>query len=168
MNAAPPSASDKLSALYSDHHGWLQQWLRRRLGDHSAAEDLVQDTFLSVMSGPLNDVREPRPFLATIARRLLIHRQRRATLEAAYLSALAAQPQQFAPAPEDHLAALQVLQALDRALNGLPRAVRQAFLLAHIELLSYAEIAQRLNVSASSIKQYLTRANRQCLFALVF
>lgn len=41
-----------------------------------------------------------------------------------------------------------------------------AFLLAHLEDLSYAEIAERLGVSASSVKQYLMRANRHCLFAL--
>ena len=38
--------------------------------------------------------------------------------------------------------------------------------LAQLEGLSYAEIAARLNVSASSVKQYLTRANRQVFFAL--
>lgn len=44
--------------------------------------------------------------------------------------------------------------------------MKEAFLLAHLHELSYAQIAQRLGVSSSSVKQYLTRANRQCLFAL--
>jgi len=48
----------------------------------------------------------------------------------------------------------------------LPAPVRTAFLLAQLEGLSYAEIAARLNVSASSVKQYLTRANRQVFFSL--
>ncbi|WIX26416.1 sigma factor-like helix-turn-helix DNA-binding protein [Xanthomonas arboricola pv. corylina] len=39
-------------------------------------------------------------------------------------------------------------------------------MLAHLQELSYAQIAQRLGVSSSSVKQYLTRANRHCLFAL--
>ena len=44
--------------------------------------------------------------------------------------------------------------------------MRTAFLLAQLEGLSYAEIAARLKVSSSSVKQYLTRANRQVLFSL--
>jgi RNA polymerase sigma-70 factor (ECF subfamily) len=44
--------------------------------------------------------------------------------------------------------------------------VRQAFLLAQLEGLTYEQIAGQLQVSTSSVKQYLTRANRQCLFAL--
>lgn len=51
-------------------------------------------------------------------------------------------------------------------LDGLPPKVREAFLLAHLVELSYAEIAERLRVSTSSVKQYLTKANRECLFAL--
>ncbi|WP_312409520.1 sigma factor-like helix-turn-helix DNA-binding protein [Comamonas sp.] len=44
--------------------------------------------------------------------------------------------------------------------------VGKAFLLAHLAGLSYAEIAGRLAVSTSSVKQYLARANRECLFAI--
>ena len=64
------------------------------------------------------------------------------------------------------LLALEALGAIDAALDGLAPPVREAFLLAQLEGLSYAEIAARLEVSASSVKQYLTRANRQCFFAL--
>ncbi|KCB24590.1 sigma-70 family RNA polymerase sigma factor [Bordetella hinzii] len=165
--ASPPAPADKqFSLLYAEHHGWLCHWLQRRLGDHGAAADLAQDTFLNVLAGQAADIREPRPFLATIARRLLVHRHRREQLETAYMQALAALPAEHAPPPEAHLAALQALRALDRALNGLPAKARDAFLLAHIELLSYADIAARLRVSASSVKQYLRRANRQCFYAL--
>jgi len=73
---------------------------------------------------------------------------------------------EVAPAPEARLLALEALQEIDAALDGLPDPVRTAFLLAQLEGLSYAEIAARLNVSASSVKQYLTRANRQVFFSL--
>ncbi|MDC8758705.1 sigma-70 family RNA polymerase sigma factor [Janthinobacterium fluminis] len=157
----------EVHALYSSHHAWLQGWLRHKLGNAWEAADLAQDTFISVLSGgAAAPIREPRPFLATVARRLVAHRHRRQVLEEAYLAALAALPQSLAPSPEERLLALEALQQIDAALDGLVPPVREAFLLAQLEGLSYAEIAARLNVSASSVKQYLTRANRHCFFAL--
>lgn len=157
----------QMHTLYSDHHGWLQSWLRRKLGDAFVAADLAQDTFVSVITtGTACDIREPRPYLATIARRLMAHRYRRQLLETSYLDMLASLPEAVAPSPEAHLLALEALQQIDHALDGLPAAVREAFLLCQLEGLSYAEIAERLQVSTSSVKQYLTRANRQCLFVL--
>ncbi|MBC3921020.1 sigma-70 family RNA polymerase sigma factor [Undibacterium sp. CY18W] len=161
------SLRQQMHILYSDHQGWLQTWLRRRLGDSFEAADLTQDTFVSILKNEqAADILEPRPFLATIARRLMAHRHRRQLLESAYLDALSALPEPVAASPELQLLALEALQQIDMALDGLPPAVKEAFLLAHLEELSYAEIAERLKVSSSSVKQYLTRANRQCLFAL--
>jgi RNA polymerase sigma factor (sigma-70 family) len=157
----------QLEILYAEHHGWLQGWLRGRLGDSFIAADLAQDTFVSVIkAGSAAEIRTPRPFLVTIARRLMAHRHRRQLLETSYLELLTALPEESAPSPEAQLLALEALQQIDRALDGLAPQVREAFLLAHLEELSYAQIAERLAVSTSSVKQYLTRANRQCLFAL--
>jgi len=167
MAAADFSQQQQLHALYSNHHGWLQGWLRHKLGNAFDAADLAQDTFVSVLTGgAAPQIREARPFLATIARRLVAHRYRRQVLEEAYLAALACLPPAVAPAPEERLLALEALQEIDAALDGLPFPVRTAFLLAQLEGLSYAEIAARLDVSASSVKQYLTRANRHVFFAL--
>jgi RNA polymerase sigma factor (sigma-70 family) len=157
----------KIQCLYSDHHGWLRDWLRHKLGDAFNAADLAQETFISIITGgTANEIVQPRPFLVTVARRLMAHRYRRQLLETSYLDALAALPQDTAPSPEAQLLAVEALDQLERALGSLPPPVKEAFLLAHLEELSYAEIAERLGVSASSVKQYLSRANRQCLFAL--
>lgn len=167
MPAGKLALHDEVHALYSDHHGWLYGWLRRKLDDSFVAADLAQDTFVGVMTaGTVADIREPRPFLATIARRLMAHRHRRQMLEAAYLEMLASFPEELAPSPEVHYLALEALREVDLALDGLPPKVKEAFLLAHLEGLSYSDIAASLDVSASSVKQYLTRANRHCLFAL--
>lgn len=167
MSAVESAMQQEVRALYCDHHGWLQTWLRRKLGDSFAAADLAQDTFVSVIaSGAPADIREPRPFLATIARRLMAHRHRRQVLEMSYLEALAVIGPDMAPSPEVQLLAVEALHQLDRVLDSLPPPVREAFLLAHLEGLSYAQIAERLDVSASSVKQYLSRANRQCIFNL--
>ncbi|OZI70682.1 sigma-70 family RNA polymerase sigma factor [Bordetella genomosp. 12] len=167
MPTAELPAQHDLHTLYSDHHGWLFRWLRKKLGNSFDAADLTQDTFVNVITaGSLESIREPRAFLVTVARRLVAHRHRRQVLETSYLEILAALPQEMAPSPEARLLALEALQELDSVLDGLPPKAKEAFLLAHLEDLSYADIAARLGVSSSSVKQYLIRANRQCLFAL--
>lgn len=168
MPPQDPPIADDLAGLYVEHSTWLQGWLRRRVGDTFAAADLAQDTFLTLLDSKFaaGEICKPRPFLATIAGRLLAHRHRRQLLETAYLEALACLPEEVAPSPEARLVAVQSLQQIDRVLDDLPPRVREAFLLAHLVELSYAEIAERLGVSTSSVKQYLTRANRECLFAL--
>lgn len=161
------STRSTVETLYVHHHAWLSGWFKRRLNNSYEALDLMQDTFMNVItSGNVAEIREPRPFLATIASRLLAHRYRRQVLETAYLEALAVLPEELMPSPEARLMAIEALQEIDNAMEGLPRVVKQAFFLAQLEGMSYAEIADRLKVSASSVKQYLTRANRQCLFAL--
>lgn len=167
MSSAGLDQSVDVHSLYTHHHSWLYNWLRRRVGCSHNAADLAQDTFINVIAkGVVSDIREPRPFLATIARRLLAHRFRRQALETRYMEYLSALPEPMDSSPEIKCLALEALQQLDRALDGLPPPVCEAFLLAHLEGLSYAQIGERLGVSASSVKQYLSRANRHCLFAL--
>ncbi|MBD9413506.1 sigma-70 family RNA polymerase sigma factor [Pseudomonas sp. PDM16] len=162
----PPDAN--LDSLYREHNGWLQGWLRRRLGDRERAADIAQDTFLRLIVGTVaQPLREPRSFLATVAKRVMVDHLRRRSVEDAYLEALALQPELQECSPEERLLMLETLLQLDAMLDGLGYRVRQTFLLAQLDGLSYAEIAQRLGVSISSVTKYMARATEQCLlFAL--
>lgn len=165
MPSAPQSASSDVLRLYTDHHAWLTGWLRRRLDRSWLAADLAQDTFVSILSATdAPQVREPRPFLATIARRLVANHYRRQALEQDYLDALAHLPEPLQPSPEEQLQAVQTLQALDRGLAGLSARAREAFLLAHLDGLDYASIAERLGVTVHAVKKYIVRANQACFF----
>lgn len=61
-----PSSSTRsaVGELYVQHHGWVVQLLRRKLGNHDDALDLAQDTFVRMLrtdSQPL--LLEPRAYL---------------------------------------------------------------------------------------------------------
>lgn len=162
-----PSSQQVAQQLYCEHQSWLYQWLRNKVSCPQQAKDLTQDTFLNILLSPdLLSIRQPRPFLATIARRLVANHYRRKTLEDAYLDALATQPEHLHPSPEERWVILETLEKIDSALDGLPPPVREAFLLAHLQGMRYSDIAERLRISSSSVKQYLQRANLQCFFAL--
>lgn len=137
----------------------------RKLGCRADAADLTQDTFLRVLANPPPTLREPRAFLGTIAHGLMVNHLRRRDLERACLDALALLPDHLAPSPEERALFLEALYAVDAALDGLPAPVRRAFLLWQIEDLSHAEIAHRLRVSVSSVRQYIRKATVRCLLA---
>lgn len=154
-----------IRTLYLDHHGWLRERLQRRLGCLGQAADLAQDTFVRLLAreGELERLREPRAFLATVAQGLLANHWRRQALERAYLQALAARLEEVQPSPEAQALILETLTELDALLDRLPARVRQAFLLAQLDGLTYAVIAQRLGVSERMVKKYMAQAMLHCL-----
>lgn len=165
MAVAETAGHRGVQSLYSNHHGWLFGWLRRKTQCPHDAADLAHDTFLRVITGQdVAQLREPRAYLLVIASRLLINRNRRRQVEAEALRQIAVlleledvqDPQRIAET-QDLLS--QILLLLTREL---PQNVQRAFLLARVQGLSYAAIAQRLKVSESSVKQYLARALAHC------
>lgn len=163
MSAANP-VQQAMHALYTDHHGWLHGWLRKKVGCGFDAADLAHDTFLRVLTSPrLDEVREPRAFLTTVAHGVMVNFLRRRDLERAYLDALATQPEALAPSPEERAIIVETLLEIDVMLKGLGPRVRQAFLLSQLQGLRYAEIAERLGVSVSMIKKYMLQAITHCM-----
>ncbi|MBU9810735.1 sigma-70 family RNA polymerase sigma factor [Rahnella sp. C60] len=158
------SPARAFEALYSSHHRWLKNWLRFKLGSANDADDLAQDTFMRVLTGDsAQEIREPKSFLCTIARRVMVDFFRRNALERAYLDMLALMPEEHMPSPEQRQCLLETLQQIDTMLDGLGEKVRQAFLLSQLEGLTYPVIAERLNVSVSSVKKYMAKATEHCL-----
>lgn len=159
------SAAPSIQALYSAHHAWLQSWLRRRLSSADDAADLAQDAFVRLLGRPTpvaaETLRAPRAYLTTVARGLLVDFWRRGELERAWLADLAAQPEALQPSPEERLAAVQMLQAVDALLAGLTPKTRAAWLLSRLDGLAHAEIAAQLQVSVPRVRQYLASAARQ-------
>ena len=159
--------SNPVEVLYNDHHHWLTGWLRRKLGCPENAADLAQDTFIRVLSArEAPTLIEPRAFLTTVAKRVLFNFYRRQDLERAYLEALAQMPEHVAPSEEDRAIILQTLLELDQLLDGLPKQVKRAFLLAQLDGLTYAQIGAQLGISIATVKRHLTNAAMRCYFAL--
>lgn len=164
----PPASSqhDAVQSLYSEHYGWLHAWLRKKLACPHYAADMAQDTFFRLFSVPLAELaglKTPRAFLTTTATRLIIDEARRRKVEQTYLDALAAAQQDAqAVSPEQHLQTVEALTLIVQMLEALPVKPRQAFMMSRLDNLTYPEIAARLGVSASMVKQYIAQAMVHC------
>lgn len=156
-----------IHSLYSNHHGWLHAWLRKKLGCTHRAADLAHDTFVRLLAReePVA-IQEPRAYLTTIAQRVLANHWRREQIERAYLEVLALAPEALAPSPEERAILLETLVEIDLLLDGLPVQVKRAFLHAQLDGMGHGEIAAALGISISTVKRHLVRAGAQCFFAL--
>jgi RNA polymerase sigma-70 factor (ECF subfamily) len=156
--------------LYRNHHSWLRNWLRHKLGCSHLAADFVHDTFVKVIARREEireiPVQEPRAFLRVIAGGLVIDYVRRRSLEKAYLEALTALPPTLGISPEEQQILLESLQRIDAALDQLPGKVREAFLLSQIHGMTYADIALKMKLSERTIKRYMQQGFCQCIAAM--
>ncbi|MBO3278155.1 sigma-70 family RNA polymerase sigma factor [Pseudomonas schmalbachii] len=159
----PSDQDSAIGLLYSGHHSWLHNWLNRRLGCRESAADLAQDVFVRLLRSrqPLS-LHEPRAYLSSIARGLLIDHYRRRAIEQAYLESIALLPPPEVPSEEERRLILDTLERLDQLLDRLKPRVRQAFLLAQLDGLSCPQIAERLSVSRATVERDLAKALHAC------
>lgn len=161
-------ARDAIQALYVEHHGWLLGFLRRRLGGADHAADLAHDTFERIMAvDPQPILAQPRAYLSTVAKRLLIGHYRRGVIERAYLDALAARGEPCEPSVESRLIVIETLTELCRLVDGMDARMRCVFLLAQVDGLSYPDVAQRTGLTLDVVKKTMSKALQRC-FAVMY
>ncbi len=126
-------------ALYARHKGALYRFMLRSVRDRAQAEELYQDAWIRVIEAHAGYQPKARftTWLYTIAHRLLIDHWRRRGLS---LVALDEDPPGDSPGPEQQAEARETLARFAGALEQLPPAQREAFLLHEEAGLTAAEI----------------------------
>lgn len=162
-----PAHTAAIEQIYEQHHSWLYVWLKGKLHNACDAADVAHDTFLRVLAARnAAHIREPRDYLTTIARGLVIDRYRRRAIESAYLQALAARPEASVISEEDKALIIETLIAVDKALTGLGPRTRQIFMLSQVDGLTYQQIAVQLRVSLTTVKKHMIRALTECALVM--
>jgi RNA polymerase sigma factor (sigma-70 family) len=166
MFATGPSSAPNVAEMYCSHRRWLQAWLHRRLGDTSDAADIMQDTFVRVLTTRhLDAPRESRALLTHIAKGLLIDHWRRRDIERAYLAAIAHLPEPEIPSPETRLLLIEGLMMVESMLASLKPLTRQMFLMAQLEGLTLSEIARQTGKPVITVRRHIQRALVACMSA---
>lgn len=159
------------------HRGAVLRFARHLVRDEAAAEDVLQETFLTALKS-LKDWRgegSVRAWLLSITRsKALMARRRRVgepelsePLEAAELSALGAEAGWGEPAdPEALSARLEERALLERALEALPAPEREVVVLRDVEGLSGEDVARSLGLSLAAMKSRLHRGRLKLVAAV--
>ncbi|SQG01062.1 putative iron-related RNA polymerase sigma factor [Paucimonas lemoignei] len=159
----PHSHTAAVQRIYEQHHSWLHGWLKHRLSNACDAADVAHDTFVRILGAAnATQIREPRDYLATVARGLVIDRYRRRAIERAYEQAMAARLQDTVISEEDKALIIETLWAVDKALDDLGPRTKGIFMMSQVEGLTYQQIAQQLKVSLTTVKKHMIRAFTEC------
>jgi RNA polymerase sigma-70 factor (sigma-E family) len=159
---APPPArteaqlDDLVAELHRTHALTLVRMANLLLRDRESAEDVVQDTFLSLyrILPKLNDHDEILPYLRTA----VINRARSAlrTRRRALAHPIIYEPDESSA--ESAAMVTQDRQAVISAVSRLPRRAREILVLRFYLDLSDAEIAATLGVSRGTVSSTASRA----------
>ncbi len=147
--------SAAFDVLFRRHGAAVNGYLRRLTGNNALADDLAQQTFISVVRGRgrFQKGAKLKPWLYAIATNAARDARRRGRFEAV--------TDDGHVVPEDTVAPVEPDAGLTRqvraALAQLPQAQREAIALHRFEGLSFAEIAQATGLTESAVK---VRAHR--------
>jgi len=170
-SSVPARTPKTFDRLYRDHVDLMYRFANRLCGETEAAKDLVQETFLNAYRGFKNFRGDAQvsTWLYTIASRACLRmRRRRKGAPERELSL-----DEFIPtsegefrlqipvdglSPEEALQNKELRQALDIAIDKLPKKYKMVLVLRDMEGLSAKEVGTVMNVSERAVKSRLHRA----------
>lgn len=156
----------KLRELVRLHHRSLVRFVSGIVRNADTAEDIAQDVYLkfSARQPDQASIEYPRTYLFTAARNAALDHTDRVRVEQQYRQHrddLHVVPSEE-PAPDASVHSSQRLQIMADALNELPAACREAFMLNKLHGLDHREIAARLGISVSMVEKHMMRALCHC------
>lgn len=142
--------------MYDRLHPQLLRYLDRLVGEPDTAEDIAQESFVRLLRRPDLRGEDARLWIFTVATNLVRDRGRAATRRQRLLSASPLEhPRESLP--DEDLERAERIRSVRNALDLLPERDR-LMLLMREEGFRYSEIAEALNVSASSVGTLIARA----------
>jgi RNA polymerase sigma-70 factor (ECF subfamily) len=159
--------TDQFAQLVGRYQVALYRYAVSMVGDHDVAADMVQDSFVRAYTN-LHSCRDRAHFkvwlFRTLRNRCFDHlkdpRRRNAPLDEA---GPVADP---AEGPDDRVDRARLRIDLRQALDSLPEAQREAFLMHYVEELPYETMAETLEASVSALKMRVLRAREALAAAL--
>ncbi|MDA8444562.1 RNA polymerase sigma factor [Paracidovorax valerianellae] len=163
----PPPPEPLLAALVK-HYEDLVGSLRHRFGEECFPREIVNDVCVRLLERPVpGEIANPLAFLRSVARDLAIdrHRAQARRCEAPLPEPESEPAASMRPAlplspPELALAAHQRQRALLAAIEQLPQASREAFILTKLYGMPQDEAARRMGISRGMVARHLARALR--------
>lgn len=152
-----------LSRIYEQYHSQIKRFLQVNLRSNEDAEDLTQETFVRFQKHQHTvDMAQPKNFLFTIARNLMIDKIRHRKVSEVDTEAEIDDLMDPTSSIERQVSARQEYDALCDAVQSLPPQCRKVFILRKFYHFSHKEIAEKLGLSVSTIEKHLVSGLARC------
>jgi RNA polymerase sigma-70 factor (ECF subfamily) len=151
--------------VFQRYYDELLGFLTARLGCREQAADVVQDTYVRLLSmEERGAIAQPRAFLYKTALNLTVDLFRKQRLRAEHTVDLerAYEVPSGAPDPEAVLEGKQRLQLLREAIAELPPKCRRVFIMHKFMHVPHAELAERLGISRNMVERHVMKALAYC------
>lgn len=158
LRAGDRTAFDEIYAVFNRR---LLSFLTRMARDRSVAEDLLEETWLRLVSSAEGLRADTRlgPWLFTVARNLYVSYCRSRVRESAYTADLVLLwPGELPRTPFDAASLNEFEERLEAAIAQLPPTYRETILLVCVEQLRPVDAAAVCGISAELLRQRLKRA----------
>lgn len=145
--------------IVRSQHRALYAHAYRRLGNHEAAEDAVQDTLLRAYRALPSfdgDLRL-RAWLHRILTNVCHDESNRRRRAAGLIDRLEAQPVELAPDPIEETVLHDTVRVMTEALAELPESYREALVLRYVDGLSFREVADATGISEENARARVHR-----------
>jgi RNA polymerase sigma factor (sigma-70 family) len=145
-------------SAYRQLRGQVYRLAYRHLRDHSASEDIVQESFVRLAQYRTESVRNTGGMLRRIASNLIIDSSRSRTRRAEV--DLSQGNEAMADEPSQEMALLQRerMAQVAEVLAQMPPLRRQAFTMRRLHGMSAKDVAAALSISPAAVDQHVARA----------
>ena len=130
-----------------------------RLKDIQAAEDIVHDVLLTIWNNKERlEITNLKAYLAAATKYMVLQKIRKEQYQTSYLQAIKPGFETGGIDLEDQLHYKNILLLIEQEINCLPEKCRLIFKYSRKDNLSVKEIAERLNLSSSTVENQLNKA----------
>jgi len=149
-----------LTELYNRYWESLFVYVVKVLKDQEEASDIVQETFIALWQkkGELTNVQSLKAYLFAIARYKSLRSISLSISQERYKESYLYFFKDLDQSAELNLIASEMETFLEAHIQRLPERMREVFLLSRKEHLSYAQIAEKLNISDKTVKKQIHNA----------
>ena len=158
------ASSVTIESLVREHSRLVYRIAFAILRSHEDAEDATQETFMRVLrySSKINEVEDPKSWLARIAWRVAVDRtrkrssQREVPLENPE-NLIPEIPSGAAP-PDQQAVGDQVSAILEKLIAALPRKLREPLVLSMVQEMTPRDVAATLGINEAAVRSRIFRA----------
>ena len=130
----------------------------RYIDNKEECEDIVQDTFFKIWRTrkSLEITSSARNLLVTTVKNSCIDYLRKKEVEHTYIERQA--KKEWLMYQDDVYSTMELEEIISRALSQLPENLRQVFEMNRFDGLTYAQIAEKQNISVKTVESYMSKS----------